>query len=794
MTINKIYISAFGGLKDYTLELNDGFNVIHGENENGKSTVMAFVKMMFYGSGRKSSDINKNLRMKYKPWDGGIMGGRIYFEHGGRRYCLEREFKSNDSSDRIALRDLDFGSNVPIAVSDIGTRFFGLSDAAFERCAFINGTGVFLSDADSGSELNAKLSNTVTTGDESTSYELIKKRIVSAVNELVTVKHVGKYDKGLARLEELKAEYEKADAAAKARNELAEKIVVLKKQLTDTKSEYDRVKAIVDSENDIRNAEKLQEYLNTKKQLDELNGKLVLNDGGHVDSMFIGKVNFCLSKFDTENHRAKEKQNEITELEKNIRIAEENMSKADPAYLEKLQLQVEALENEKGSFPQKYSAANEQINTAQADYDKALNARRPFNPVFLGLGIALVIAAVTAFVFNQTIPAIASAVIGAVLLVLGFVIRPQNKEAQLKTYAALTEAKHSLTELEAQKNELESKINKLLSEINVLTVALNTDTALIEHQKEELEAQNASLEKINEQRESALAELTALYARFKPTVDPEEIRSQLKELGTHTEEQKNIKLRLKYLSSDLGNISYEAAAEKLASLSDSASEASIDFKAAHSELETLNQRGINLSTVLSSAITELKNELKNAVEPEDIMREINELTATLDEQKKFLDAANVAAEVLEDSYAELHGSYSSALENRTLEIFSQLTDGKYNNINVSDKLQLQTEESGIFGTRSIEYLSSGTIDQAYLSLRLALCELITDGERLPVMLDDALSQYDDTRAATALSFLKNYSKDAQIILFTCHNSIFNSADSLGAHTQKFGSVLNVGDK
>ena len=56
MKINKIYISAFGGLKDFTLELNDGLNVIYGDNEDGKSTVAAFIKAMFFGTGRNSKN------------------------------------------------------------------------------------------------------------------------------------------------------------------------------------------------------------------------------------------------------------------------------------------------------------------------------------------------------------------------------------------------------------------------------------------------------------------------------------------------------------------------------------------------------------------------------------------------------------------------------------------------------------------------------------------------------------------------------------------------------------------
>ena len=84
MKINKIYISAFGGLKDFTLELNDSLNIIYGNNEDGKSTVAAFIKAMFYGTGRNSRNLADSVRLKYTPWDNSTMAGRIYFENCGK--------------------------------------------------------------------------------------------------------------------------------------------------------------------------------------------------------------------------------------------------------------------------------------------------------------------------------------------------------------------------------------------------------------------------------------------------------------------------------------------------------------------------------------------------------------------------------------------------------------------------------------------------------------------------------------------------------------------------------------
>ena len=117
MKINRIYIAAFGGLKNKTIDFKDGFSVIYGENENGKTTIMTFIKMMFYGSERGSSSIAKNPRKKYAPWSGEKSAGSIDFEHGGRSYRLEREFGNTNSSDYPAMWVKDFSGYPPPRLS-----------------------------------------------------------------------------------------------------------------------------------------------------------------------------------------------------------------------------------------------------------------------------------------------------------------------------------------------------------------------------------------------------------------------------------------------------------------------------------------------------------------------------------------------------------------------------------------------------------------------------------------------------------------------------------------------------
>ena len=48
MFINSITISAFGKLKNCNFEFKNGINLLCGPNEAGKTTLLEFIKFIFY--------------------------------------------------------------------------------------------------------------------------------------------------------------------------------------------------------------------------------------------------------------------------------------------------------------------------------------------------------------------------------------------------------------------------------------------------------------------------------------------------------------------------------------------------------------------------------------------------------------------------------------------------------------------------------------------------------------------------------------------------------------------------
>jgi uncharacterized protein YhaN len=124
---------------------------------------------------------------------------------------------------------------------------------------------------------------------------------------------------------------------------------------------------------------------------------------------------------------------------------------------------------------------------------------------------------------------------------------------------------------------------------------------------------------------------------------------------------------------------------------------------------------------------------------------------------------------LKDANSELQSRFSPLLGETAGRIIGRLTGGRYEKLTFDKTLDAFAKTTDEAVTRSILTLSTGTADQIYLALRLAVCELVLPTEDLcPLILDDALTNFDDRRAALALSYLAELAGKRQILLFTCH--------------------------
>lgn len=147
-----------------------------------------------------------------------------------------------------------------------------------------------------------------------------------------------------------------------------------------------------------------------------------------------------------------------------------------------------------------------------------------------------------------------------------------------------------------------------------------------------------------------------------------------------------------------------------------------------------------------------------------------QIRPSLYDNEKLREKLEAIAEAKERIHAlseEIYQSFAFYLNKETAKILSYITGERYDSLFIDQNLRIfvNTKETML----PLEQASTGTIDQLYLSLRLAMAKLLQKErkEYLPLLFDDSFAMYDENRLAAALSFV-NKAYPAQILLFTCH--------------------------
>ncbi len=102
-------------------------------------------------------------------------------------------------------------------------------------------------------------------------------------------------------------------------------------------------------------------------------------------------------------------------------------------------------------------------------------------------------------------------------------------------------------------------------------------------------------------------------------------------------------------------------------------------------------------------------------------------------------------------------------------MMASFTNQRYQKVLIDRSFSPMAASAGQISPLTVQRLSRGTADQLYLALRLAICRLtLPQDNPPPVVLDDALVAFDDSRMARVLDYLLLEAKNRQIILFSCH--------------------------
>lgn len=219
--------ATFGKLEHRSLSFSKGLNIIEAPNESGKSTLLAFLRVMLYGfpPRERGAMADKN---RYSPWSLSPMRGTLALTCQKGDITLQRDTaRANSPMGRFSAVYTGSGEAVDgLTAADCGETLLGVPCEVYERSAFIRQSSLTV---DASAELERRIAALITTGEEGQSFSEASTALKKQLN-------ARKYNKS-GRIPALEAEI---SAQERALDELS--------QLTRSKRKAEEALAAFDAE------------------------------------------------------------------------------------------------------------------------------------------------------------------------------------------------------------------------------------------------------------------------------------------------------------------------------------------------------------------------------------------------------------------------------------------------------------------------------------------------------------------------------------------------------------------
>ena len=271
MQIKNIKINNYGKIKNKEILFSDNINVIYGENESGKSTLLHFILNSLYGISKNKKGKEYSDFEKYKPWSGDDFSGKISYElDNNNKYEIFRDFKKKNP--KIFNENMEDISKEFSIDKTKGNEFFyeqtKVDEELFLSTLVVNQQKVKLHKQEQN-VLIQKIANLVGTGEDNVSY----KRAIDRLNrrqldEVGTQKSREKPINLLQReIENLEIEKNEIEKYVDIKYEIEEKKNKLQDEINELENENNFLQEIkLLNENEKIEKEKIKLKENLKKE------------------------------------------------------------------------------------------------------------------------------------------------------------------------------------------------------------------------------------------------------------------------------------------------------------------------------------------------------------------------------------------------------------------------------------------------------------------------------------------------------------------------------------------------
>lgn len=295
MKLKDIQINGFGKLENKNIKFEDGLNLVIGSNESGKSTLMGFIKAIFYGINKnKAGNIFSEVE-KYKPWQESEFSGKAEYEVRGNVYTVYRDFNKNNTKiyDATGI-DItkDFAKDKSRGVL-IGNEQFDVDEETFENTAFITQKNIDV-DINSQKSIIQKLTNMIQSGDENISYENVTKKLEKILFDEVGTDRTQSKPKNIVNRDLTLKKLQREQLLHKRERQES-----IESEIKKIENKLEEVSEEIDSMNEVRAIkEKYQTLLQEKRNIYEAEQKVIakqLMENEKKEKLAKKKVNIIMA-------------------------------------------------------------------------------------------------------------------------------------------------------------------------------------------------------------------------------------------------------------------------------------------------------------------------------------------------------------------------------------------------------------------------------------------------------------------------------------------------------------------
>ena len=741
MRIIELNAVEFGCLKDKKITLGGKLNILSGENESGKSTLMLFIKFMLYGLPRRSAKTATEIE-RALSWDNHRAAGTMLVESAGKQYLIERRaVMGTKISETHKFTDLSTGETIDGVAGEV---LLGVPCEVFESSCFISQ----LRTTDlSRAQVSGAIENILVSADESIDVARILERIDKVRKEY----RLNRGEGGLLydteqQISALKSKYRDAVEKHLAYNEMKARLERTQSNIQKVSSSYEASKNMLE---DVNRAVLIRRFDELAAQEESLNGTRdvlarledsVRYDGFVADEAHVGALISAQKSVVDAEEQAKKRAEDARRVPK---VSDKTDALAAVG---------EAVERQGGK-----TAATANIRV----YDQKRRKQKGVGTALAVLGSVCIAAAALIFVLATLAPAIAAGAAGLALIAAGLAAfigaskSKRNRDAACGQYGVGFE-------------ELDEYLERCLI---ALGERRDANTAAI--------SANARLGAAEETRDSAKQRLCALLGKT-TSVSDESINSlsslalaEIRRLGEFCREKKQLSEKIFALNmlvdksrAELDGYDEKALREAVcmdvsALTPQTVENAKKKERYDRERLELLHVEFNNLRESLAA----LKAGL--TATPVEIADRVCELEQKLAKDTEYYDALMLAKERIERASEAMSGSFTPEISRIAGELMATVSQGQHTSVQTTKNLDLSVEQDGFLVNADV--LSGGTRDAAYICLRIALMLRLFGTELPPLIMDESLCQLDDSRAKNVLAMLLKLSQTTQCILFTCHS-------------------------